>query len=267
MMAGVQQQQVRFQDEATGSLILQILLNPRCDGQGKWLSGELNIFCVCGLKIRANPHQFQSIICTIADGEDFIDSAIKSVLDQTIVPLECVLFLDHCLDKTEEKLLQWREKLSAEGINLKLIHNKIIRKGVGFGRNRAIESSTGNYLCFLDIDDVMYSRRIELQLEAARKNSNAVNSIDFPEWSKDFTPPIPISDHWLPIHPSRRLDKTVHWMGECPAQRQTPGADLHNKRTNYHHAHLVLPPEGFRQDTRRIRRRRTWCTRGFNILL
>lgn len=135
---------------------------------------------MCGLKIRANPHQFQSIICTIADGEDFIDSAIKSVLDQTIVPLECVLFLDHCLDKTEEKLLQWREKLSAKGINLKLIHNKIIRKGVGFGRNRAIESSTGNYLCFLDIDDVMYPRRIELQLEAARKNSNAVNST-FPE--------------------------------------------------------------------------------------
>jgi len=40
---------------------------------------------------------------------------------------------------------------------------------VGFGRNKAIEASTGTYLCFQDIDDVMLPNRINLQLDAAIK--------------------------------------------------------------------------------------------------
>lgn len=89
--------------------------------------------------------------------------------------LECVIFLDSCQDKTEEKISNYCDKFRENGIALKLILHNDQRKGVGYGRNRAIESSTGDYLCFLDIDDVMYPRRIELQLEMARNNHNSVN--------------------------------------------------------------------------------------------
>lgn len=39
--------------------------------------------------------------------------------------------------------------------------------GCGFAKNQAVKSSSGDYLCFLDADDVMDPKRIELQLDAA----------------------------------------------------------------------------------------------------
>lgn len=113
----------------------------------------------------------------MADGEQFVDDAMKSVLDQSIISLidlECVIFLDDCKDKTMEKISSYQDSFKSKGINLKTVLNDTIRKGVGYGRNRAIEASAGQYLCFLDIDDIMYPQRIELQLQAARKNHNAV---------------------------------------------------------------------------------------------
>lgn len=41
-------------------------------------------------------------------------------------------------------------------------------RGVGFGKNRAVEQSSGEYLCFLDADDVMMPERVQAQLEAIR---------------------------------------------------------------------------------------------------
>lgn len=40
-------------------------------------------------------------------------------------------------------------------------------RGIGFGRNRAVEASSGRFLCFMDGDDVMMPKRIEAQLAAA----------------------------------------------------------------------------------------------------
>lgn len=45
---------------------------------------------------------------------------------------------------------------------------------VGYGRNRSVEFSNGNYLCFQDIDDEMLPKRIEKQLEIASQHKNAV---------------------------------------------------------------------------------------------
>lgn len=120
----------------------------------------------------------QSIIITVADGEEFVAAAMKSVLDQEVDPstqLECVVFLDDCKDKTADKLSSYEEELKSKGIALKMITNESARKGVGYGRNRAIEASRGEYLCFLDIDDVMYPRRVSSQLRAAKLNHNAVS--------------------------------------------------------------------------------------------
>lgn len=120
----------------------------------------------------------QSIIITVADGEEFVAAAMKSVLDQDVDPsiqLECVIFLDDCKDSTAGNISSFKEELKRKGIVLKMITNESGRKGVGYGRNRAIEASSGEYLCFLDIDDVMYSRRVSSQLRAAKLNRNAVS--------------------------------------------------------------------------------------------
>lgn len=50
---------------------------------------------------------------------------------------------------------------------------------MGYGRNRAIEASTGTYLCFQDIDDEMLPERIWKQYNLAKEHKNAVNTNDF----------------------------------------------------------------------------------------
>lgn len=48
---------------------------------------------------------------------------------------------------------------------------------MGYGRNRSIERSSGNYFCFQDIDDEMFPDRIQNQLDLAVKNKNSVISL------------------------------------------------------------------------------------------
>uniref|UniRef100_A0AC34R2C2 Glycosyltransferase 2-like domain-containing protein n=1 Tax=Panagrolaimus sp. JU765 TaxID=591449 RepID=A0AC34R2C2_9BILA len=44
--------------------------------------------------------------------------------------------------------------------------------GVGYAKNRACLQSTGEFLCFLDSDDVMEVDRLRLQYEAALSTEN-----------------------------------------------------------------------------------------------
>jgi len=70
---------------------------------------------------------------------------------------------------------QFAGQFLARGISVKLTYlvhcetgTKIDQpRGVGFGKNRAVENSRGEYLCFLDADDVMIPDRVTRQLEAA----------------------------------------------------------------------------------------------------
>ena len=49
----------------------------------------------------------------------------------------------------------------------------MVISGVGFAKNRAVQQSSGKFLCFLDADDVMYSDRIEKQyLKACEIENN-----------------------------------------------------------------------------------------------
>jgi len=51
-------------------------------------------------------------------------------------------------------------------------HICIFKTGCGFAKNRAVESSSGDFLCFFDADDVMDKDRIEAQLLAAQSLPN-----------------------------------------------------------------------------------------------
>jgi glycosyltransferase involved in cell wall biosynthesis len=69
----------------------------------------------------------------------------------------------------------WKSRLEETGIHLVLtIGARDAPRGVGYGKNRAIERSHGMYLCFLDVDDYMEPARIRLQLEECQLHSNVI---------------------------------------------------------------------------------------------
>ena len=76
------------------------------------------------------------------------------------------LYDDCSTDNSVEVAVKWLPKLKEKGIKLVVgLSSCGASRGPGFARNRAIQQSTGRYLCFLDADDIMWPERIRLQYE------------------------------------------------------------------------------------------------------
>eukprot|EP00118_Oscarella_pearsei_P014761 m.128992 g.128992 ORF g.128992 m.128992 type:complete len:117 (+) comp37960_c0_seq14:320-670(+) len=70
----------------------------------------------------------------------------------------------------------WLPRLKAKQVRVVIGgHSGKEPKGVGFAKNRAIQQSSGQFLCFMDADDIMEDRRIEMQYETSVREPDAVN--------------------------------------------------------------------------------------------
>lgn len=118
-----------------------------------------------------------SVIIPVHNGVTWIDTCMNSIAVQSILntsnKVEICVYDDGSSDKTQELLQKWGEYFQSQGVGYVIIGSKTT-KGVGAAKNGAVKVSTGQYLCFQDIDDVMNPQRIHLQWKAAKLNHNAL---------------------------------------------------------------------------------------------
>ncbi|AQW22835.1 glycosyltransferase family 2 protein [Clostridium perfringens] len=90
-----------------------------------------------------------SIVIPIYNSEKNIGDCIKSILQQSFTNYEIILVNDGSTDQSEEicKLLMKKD--------YRVKYVKQINHGVSFARNKGIEVATGEYLMFMDSDDLM----------------------------------------------------------------------------------------------------------------
>ena len=100
-----------------------------------------------------------SVLIAAYNCEDTIDIAIESVLQQSLLPNEIVVFDDCSNDKTTNIV----ETFS----NVVLIKGNINR-GPGYVRNELVKASSCDFCVFLDSDDTMDVRRLERIAEFTR---------------------------------------------------------------------------------------------------
>ena len=91
--------------------------------------------------------------------------AIESVLAQTETDWELILVDNNASEETRRVISHYLDKHPKK---IKLVYEK--RSGVCFARNRGIVESKGQYIAFLDDDDLMYDQRLSLQKDALEKN-------------------------------------------------------------------------------------------------
>lgn len=112
-----------------------------------------------------------SIIIPVFNGEKWISNCMKSIANQTIfdteLKVEIVVYNDGSTDKSKEMLDDWAQYFHLRNIAFKQT-GSVKSKGVGAAKNAAVYASSGQYLCFQDIDDVMLNDRILLQWKVAR---------------------------------------------------------------------------------------------------
>lgn len=95
-----------------------------------------------------------SVITPVFNGERYLAEAIGSIRAQTLQPFEIIVVDDGSTDRSAEIAG------SIPGVRcLKIAH-----AGVGAARNRGVLAATGNYLTFLDADDLWLPRAMELLL-------------------------------------------------------------------------------------------------------
>lgn len=116
-----------------------------------------------------------SIIIPVYNGDKWIDDCLRSVETQNFNgKLEVSIFNDGSTDGTISKLEKWRETLREKSISVTLGGHSSNPRGVGYAKNQAVEQSSGVYLCFQDIDDVMSPDRVSKQYQAARSEQNSI---------------------------------------------------------------------------------------------
>lgn len=94
-----------------------------------------------------------SIIVPAYNCEKYIAQCIESILNQTYKNIEIIIINDGSTDTTEEKIKFYKDK--------RIKYHKNKNRGVSETRNYGIKESKGEYICFIDSDDVVSTRYIE----------------------------------------------------------------------------------------------------------
>lgn len=149
----------------------------------------MKTMCPEGQVSRAPPNHMLptvSVICPVYNAARWIDETLASVCAQTYAgPIEVSIFDDGSSDGSADFIRRWMECFKRIGIkcvangsrwpeSVYFVKENALNRGIGFCRNRCIEQSTGQILCFLDADDVMMPKRMELQVPLAMENPTAI---------------------------------------------------------------------------------------------
>lgn len=110
-----------------------------------------------------------SVIMPAYNCVEFIKESIESVLNQTYTNLELVITDDCSTDATLEEI----KKIHDPRIKLfKLDTNS----GAAIARNNSIQKAQGDYLAFLDSDDIWKKEKLEKQISFMKENAYVFSS-------------------------------------------------------------------------------------------
>lgn len=103
-----------------------------------------------------------SVIIPTYNRLKFLDEAIRSVLAQTYQNIEIIVVDDGSILNVNKAIKAYKNKI-------RYIYQK--NSGLSAARNKGIINSSGEYLAFLDDDDIFEPRKLEIQTAILRKFS------------------------------------------------------------------------------------------------
>ena len=98
---------------------------------------------------------------------DYIEKTMESALSQTFACIE-YLIVDDCGNDGTTKVVERLQKEHPRGKDIRVLYNKR-NLGVGKTRNIILDQAQGEYLFFLDSDDILEPDAIEKMMKAARQ--------------------------------------------------------------------------------------------------
>jgi len=112
-----------------------------------------------------------SAIIIFLNGEKFIEEAIQSVLAQTYEDWELLLVDDGSTDKSTQIVQYYAEQNNQKVFYFK--HHNHQNKGMSASRNLGIHHAKGEYIAFLDADDVWLPDKLARQVTVMKAQPEA----------------------------------------------------------------------------------------------
>lgn len=106
-----------------------------------------------------------SVIIPVYNVEKYVYETIKSVVNQNFSKYEIIIINDGSKDKSL-KIIE--EYLSKENVEYTIINQT--NQGLSAARNRGIKEAKGNYICFIDSDDIIQSSHLYTLFTLAENN-------------------------------------------------------------------------------------------------
>ena len=101
-----------------------------------------------------------SIVVPIYNAERYLDECLESIVNQDYKNIEIILINDGSKDSSLNLMQSWEEKDS----RIILIDQE--NRGVSYTRNKAISIASGEYITFIDADDIISSDFISVLLQS-----------------------------------------------------------------------------------------------------
>ena len=104
----------------------------------------------------------------VYEAETFIFRSMESILSQTYSSIEFLIINDGCADASMD-IIRFFQTQHPRGKDIRIISHEH-NKGVSAARNRIIDEAAGEYLYFMDADDVIADYTIDLLMQKIRES-------------------------------------------------------------------------------------------------
>jgi len=107
------------------------------------------------------PSNLVSVVVPVYNGERFLAEALNSVLNQTYQNWECIIVDDGSLDQSLEIAMEFSNRVPEK---FRVLSQE--NSGQASARNSGIAEALGEFIAFLDCDDVWHRDKLATQIDA-----------------------------------------------------------------------------------------------------
>ena len=108
-----------------------------------------------------------SVITPVYNGEKYLEETIHSVLNQSFGNFEYLL-IDHA---STDSSIEIMKKYATIDSRIKIIRLDVNKGGPAYPRNEGLNAARGDYITFVDADDVWKENKLQIQLDFFASNS------------------------------------------------------------------------------------------------
>ncbi|PWK92651.1 glycosyltransferase family 2 protein [Hallerella porci] len=130
-----------------------------------------------------------SVIIPVYNGEKYLRDCLDSVLNQTYENLEIIIINDGSKDQSEDICLQYFQK------DKRIVYKSKKNEGVSVARNHALDLATGEFILFMDCDDLLSLNAISFLLTTAQEHHVDSVAFNYCQFRGEFKRFIPFSLH------------------------------------------------------------------------